>query len=63
MVIMLKILLLLLLLSGVPSYHWIYGCSPTAAGMLLGYYDSHGYPNLVEGAAYTQTEAVNEMIH
>lgn len=42
------------LISGVPDYEWWYGCSPTSAGMLMGYYDRNGYaglvyPNLVPG--------------
>ncbi len=37
-----------------PSYGWWYGCSPTSAGMMVGYYDRHGYggksyDNLVPG--------------
>lgn len=32
-------------ISGVPNYSWRDGCSPTAAGMVLGYWDSHGYSN------------------
>jgi hypothetical protein len=32
-------------ISGVPAYIWRCGCTPTAAGMVLGYWDSHGYPN------------------
>lgn len=41
--------------GGAPDYEWWYGCSPTAAGMLLGYYDINGYGgetyrNLVPGA-------------
>ncbi|MEA1945109.1 MAG: hypothetical protein U9N07_07250, partial [Euryarchaeota archaeon] len=32
-------------ISGVPAYLWRYGCAPTAAGMVLMYWDSHGYPN------------------
>lgn len=28
---------------GVPDYEWWYGCTPTAAGMLIGYYDINGY--------------------
>lgn len=37
-----------------PSYGWWYGCSPTAAGMMVGYYDRNGYAgkkydNLVPG--------------
>lgn len=32
-------------ISGVPYYPWRDGCSPTAAGMVLGYWDTHGYSN------------------
>lgn len=39
---------------GGPAYDWWYGCSPTSAGMMMGYYDIHGYAgksyaNLVPG--------------
>ena len=34
------------ILSEVPDYQWWYGCAPTAAGMLVGYYDIHGYDGL-----------------
>ncbi|MDY0129615.1 MAG: C39 family peptidase, partial [Methanosarcina vacuolata] len=33
------------LIIDVPGYIWRNGCSPTAAGMVLGYWDVHGYPN------------------
>lgn len=39
-------------LIGVPQYNWYYGCSPTAGGMVVGYWDSHpsgNWANLVEG--------------
>lgn len=49
-------------ISGVPTYLWQHGCGPTALGMLIGYYDSHGYPNLVPGVASSQNSAVNAMI-
>jgi hypothetical protein len=26
-----------------PAYEWWYGCSPTSAGMMMGYYDQYGY--------------------
>ena len=37
-----------------PAYDWWYGCSPTSAGMMMGYYDRNGYgglsyANLVRG--------------
>ena len=42
-------------LSNTPDYDWWYGCSPTSAGMMMGYYDINGYgglvyPNLVPGS-------------
>ena len=41
-------------LSNSPNYDWWYGCSPTSAGMMMGYYDRNGYAgqtfdNLVPG--------------
>jgi len=38
-------------LSGVPAFDWSYGCSATAAAMLAGYYDRHGYPYMYAGTA------------
>lgn len=38
-------------LSGVPAFDWVYGCSPTSAAMLFGYYDSHGFPDIYTGPA------------
>lgn len=29
-----------------PNYAWWYGCSPTSAGMMIGYYDRNGYAGL-----------------
>lgn len=49
-------------LSGVPAYIWHNGCGPTAAGMVIGYWDGNGFPDLVPGSASTQTAAVNNMI-
>jgi hypothetical protein len=39
------------MLSGVPTSEWTYGCSATAAGMIFGYYDRHGYSNMYTGPA------------
>jgi len=33
-------------ISGVPAYIWSYGCTPTAVGMLIAYYNRLGYCNL-----------------
>ena len=34
----------------VPYYQWYRGCSPTAAAMVLGYWQSHGYPSYPTGS-------------
>jgi hypothetical protein len=49
-------------IQNVPAYLGYRGCGPTAAGIVLGYYDGYGFPDLVEGDASTQTSAVNTMI-
>jgi PKD repeat protein len=49
-------------LDGVPAYIWHHGCGPTALGMVIGYWDSQGYPDLVPGNASAQTAFVNAMI-
>lgn len=49
-------------IPSVPVYQWHHGCGPTAAGMIIGYWDGHGFDDLVPGDAGTQTAAVNEMI-
>jgi hypothetical protein len=36
-------------LPDAPAYDWYYGCSPTSAGMMMGYYDIHGYSGLSYG--------------
>jgi len=39
-------------LSGMPEYRWWYGCTPTASGMMIGYWDGKpGYGNLYDGDA------------
>ncbi len=42
-------------IEGVPPYAWRHGCGPTALGMVLGFYDGRGFPDLFEGDASTQT--------
>lgn len=34
----------------VPSYIWYNGCGPTAIGMVIGYWDAKGFPNLISGS-------------
>jgi Leucine-rich repeat (LRR) protein len=45
-----------------PAYLWYRGCGPTASGMVIGYWDGHGFDDLVVGSAATQTSAVEAMI-
>ncbi len=47
------------IIAGVPAYNWTRGCGPTALGMVIGYYDSNGFPDLIEGDATIQTTEVN----
>ncbi len=51
-------------LADVPAYgEWWHGCSPTAAGMMVGYYDTFtGYEDLIVGDASTQTDDVKDAI-
>jgi hypothetical protein len=36
-------------IGDVPNYEWYAGCAPTAAGMLMAYWDAHGFDGLVRG--------------
>ena len=38
-----------IILNDVPTSEWTYGCTATSAGMLFGYYDRTGYPNMYTG--------------
>ena len=49
-------------IQNVPTYIWQHGCGPTAAGMVVGYYDNAGFEDLVVGDAMAQTYDVNAMI-
>ncbi len=49
-------------IGGVPGYEWYRGCGPTAAGMLIGYYDGNGFSWLIPGDASAQTDDVEDAI-
>ncbi len=50
-------------IAGVPNFQWYNGCGPTAAGMLIAYWDAHGYDGLVNGESeLLQTPEINAMI-
>lgn len=50
--------------AGAPAYRWRDGCGPTSVGMVVGYYDGHGFADLVAGDASSQSvnPAVSQMI-
>ena len=49
-------------IAGVPAYIWRHGSGPTAAAMVLGYYDGLGFPDLFPGDAKIQTDLINQKI-
>ncbi len=50
------------LIVEVPSYIWHHGCGPTAAAMVVGYWDQKGFGHLAPGDANIQSPGVNNMI-
>jgi hypothetical protein len=40
----------------VPEYHWRHGSGPTAAGMVIGYWDARGFSALIPGDASEQSD-------
>lgn len=46
----------------VPAYIWHHGCGPTAAGMILGYYDDIGIETMPTDDPFTQDQRVNSVI-
>ena len=58
----LRSLLTSAVIPGVPAYLWRHGSGPTAVGMVLGYYDGRGFPDLLPGDAAVQTDAVSAAI-
>jgi len=45
-------------IQGVPALLWYRGCTPTAAAMVLGYWDQNGYPNFPDDY---QTTLIDEL--
>ncbi len=46
-------------LNNVPEYSWYHGCSPTSAGMLMGYWYGKGYQNLLPGVTDPMVQDAN----
>lgn len=49
------------ILSEVPTSTWTYGCTATAAGMMFGYYDRAGYPDMYTGPANGGLAPLNDL--
>ncbi len=49
-------------IAGVPRYLWYNGCGPTAAGMVIGYWDGNGFDDLVPGDASVVTPDTEMMV-
>ena len=43
-------------IPSVPAYRWRHGCGPTALGMVLGYWNEHGFEDLLPGSTSTPNE-------
>ena len=54
----------IVVIPDVPSYTWYHGCGPTSGGMLVGYWDAHGFSNLIPGSNdwNTNRQAIEDMI-
>ena len=50
------------LISDIPTYIWHRGCGPTALGMIIGYYDLHGFDDLFQDSNSIQTNDINMLI-
>ena len=52
------------LIPDVPSYIWYHGCGPTAMGMVVGYWDAHGFDRLIPGSNDWQSnqQAIKDVI-
>ena len=49
-------------IPNVPAYNWYRGCGPTSVGMVLGYWNTHGYPGLIGGNSTYQNESVDSAV-
>lgn len=50
------------IIDDVPIYIWHRGCGPTALGMIIGYYDLHGFCDLYDDSTLLQTNNINNLI-
>ena len=50
------------IISAIPTYIWHRGCGPTALGMIIGYYDLHGFDDLFQDSSSIQTNDIDMFI-
>ncbi len=50
------------ILDGVVEYDWYVGCTPTAVATVMGYWDRHGFNNLIQGDTSSYTLDIKEAI-
>jgi len=50
------------LIDDMPTYIWHRGCGPTALGMIVGFYDLHGFYDLYDDSTFLQTNNINMLI-
>ena len=51
-----------ILIDDMPRYIWHRGCGPTALGMIVGFYDLHGFYDLYDDSTLLQTNNINMLI-
>ncbi len=51
-----------IIIDNIPIYMWHRGCGPTALGMIIGYYDLHGFYDLYDDSTLLQTNNINTLI-
>ena len=49
-------------IADIPTYIWHRGCGPTALGMIIGYYDIHGFEDLFSDSTMLQTNNIDMSI-
>jgi hypothetical protein len=50
------------LIDEFPSYNWINGCTPSAAMMIMGYWDLNGYNNLTSAEGWDQIRETENIL-
>jgi len=49
-------------ISGVPDYQQVISCIPTAIGIVVGYWDAHGYPDLFSDSYSAMITAISNLM-